>query len=244
VVVVVGHSGEVAAPDAAGAPSAGDGAADAVLKPATEPAETDGTGAGEPPVVDRRRTVALAGHRRDETVARSGLNDPSAPVRATALGALERLGALRDREVTAALADPHPTVRRRACELAASRPAVPLAELVADRDDTVVEMAAWSLGERGERSAVASLSALAAMDTGHRDPLCREAAVAALGAIGDPSGLPAVLAGLDDKPAVRRRAAVALAAFDGPEVEAALRRCLEDRDWQVRQVAEDLLAVE
>jgi hypothetical protein len=27
-------------------------------------------------------------------------------------------------------------------------------------------------------------------------------------------------------------------------VEAALRRCLEDRDWQVRQVAEDLLSVE
>jgi HEAT repeat protein len=41
---------------------------------------------------------------------------------------------------------------------------------------------------------------------------------------------------------VRRRAAVALAAFAGPSVEAALRRCLDDRDWQVRQVAEDLLA--
>jgi HEAT repeat protein len=53
-----------------------------------------------------------------------------------------------------------------------------------------------------------------------------------------------VLAALEDKPAVRRRAAAALAAFDGPAVEAALRRCLEDRDWQVRQVAEDLLAVE
>jgi hypothetical protein len=35
---------------------------------------------------------------------------------------------------------------------------------------------------------------------------------------------------------------VALAAFEGPGVEAALRRCLDDRDWQVRQVAEDLLA--
>jgi HEAT repeat protein len=56
--------------------------------------------------------------------------------------------------------------------------------------------------------------------------------------------LPAVIDALDDKPAIRRRAAVALAAFDGPAAEAALRRCLEDRDWQVRQVAEDLLAVE
>ena len=68
--------------------------------------------------------------------------------------------------------------------------------------------------------------------------------MAALGAIGDPAGLSAVVAALEDKPAIRRRAAVALAAFEGPEVETALRRCLEDRDWQVRQVAEDLLAVE
>jgi hypothetical protein len=35
---------------------------------------------------------------------------------------------------------------------------------------------------------------------------------------------------------------IALAAFEGPEVDAALRRALEDRDWQVRQAAEDLLA--
>ena len=69
-------------------------------------------------------------------------------------------------------------------------------------------------------------------------------AVAALGAIGDRSGLPAILAGLEDKPQIRRRAArFALAAFDGPEPDAALRRCLKDLDWQVRQAAEDLLGV-
>jgi len=65
--------------------------------------------------------------------------------------------------------------------------------------------------------------------------------VAALGALGDPTGLSAVLAATTDKPAVRRRAVLALAAFDGPEVEAALRRALGDRDRQVRQAAEDLL---
>ena len=32
----------------------------------------------------------------------------------------------------------------------------------------------------------------------------------------------------------------ALAAFDGPEVEARLEAALTDRDWQVRQAAEDL----
>jgi HEAT repeat protein len=66
--------------------------------------------------------------------------------------------------------------------------------------------------------------------------------VAALGALGDRAGLPAVLDACRDKPAVRRRAVLALAPFDGAEVEEALRAALEDRDWQVRHAAEDLLA--
>ena len=74
----------------------------------------------------------------------------------------------------------------------------------------------------------------------HPDPLCREAAVAALGAIGAPEGLPAILEATSDKPAVRRRAVLALAPFSGPDVDAALERALTDRDWQVRQAAEDL----
>jgi len=76
--------------------------------------------------------------------------------------------------------------------------------------------------------------------TEHDDALVREASVAALGAIGDDRGLPAILAGCTDKPAVRRRAVLALAPFDGDEVEAALAAALVDRDWQVRQAAEDL----
>ena len=185
--------------------------------------------------------MALAGHTGDRLAARSALLDPAPVVRVTALGALERLGTLTDEDLETALADTASAVRRRSCELAATRPSVDIAAALTDREPSVVEMAAWALGEQGSPSPVQALSALA---TGHREPLCREAAVAALGAIGDPAGLPAVLAALDDKPAIRRRAAVALAAFDGPEAEAALRRCLEDRDWQVRQVAEDLLAVE
>jgi HEAT repeat protein len=77
--------------------------------------------------------------------------------------------------------------------------------------------------------------------TGHDDLLCRESAVASLGSIGDPRGLPAVLAATRDKPAVRRRAVLALAPFEGTEVEAALERARNDRDRQVRQAAEDLL---
>ncbi len=218
-------------------PAAGPG-----LQPATEPRDAA--------VTERRRRVALAGHTGDADTARPALDDPDPGVRSTALGALERLGLLSDDEVRRALADPAGPVRRRACELAAERADVDLAAVLGDDDASVVEMAAWSAGERGAddgrvgRSYVGTLSAIASPSTGHGDPLCREAAVAALGAIGDPAGLPAVVAALGDKPAVRRRAAAALAAFRGPVAEAALRRCLDDRDWQVRQIAEDLLAVE
>jgi HEAT repeat protein len=193
-------------------------------------------------VTDRRRRVALAGHTGDRDGARAGLSDPHPAVRATALGALERLGGLEDADLVAALTDPDPSVRRRSCELAAGRPGIDVRSGLQDRDASVVEMTAWTLGEQGSSAPVAALAALAAPVGGHPEPLCREAAVAALGAIGDPAGLAAVLAALDDKPAIRRRAAVALAAFEGPSVDAALRRCLDDRDWQVRQVAEDLLA--
>jgi len=33
---------------------------------------------------------------------------------------------------------------------------------------------------------------------------------------------------------------LALAPFDGPAVDAAIAKALTDRDWQVRQAAEDL----
>jgi HEAT repeat protein len=195
-------------------------------------------------VAERRRAAALAGFVGDSAGARAALVDEVASVRVAGLGALARLGLLDDADIVAALEDRAPEVRRRGCELAAWRPTVEIAPALADTDPSVVEMAAWSLGERGERAAVPALAVLASVDGGHADALCRESAVAALGAIGDPEGLHAVLGALSDKPAVRRRAALSLAAFDGPEVDAALRRCLDDRDWQVRQVAEDLLALE
>ncbi len=95
------------------------------------------------------------------------------------------------------------------------------------------------VGGRARPGAVARLVELA---TGHEDALCREAAVASLGAIGDEAGLAAILAATQDKATVRRRAVIALAPFDGPEVAAALETARTDRDWQVRQAAEDLLA--
>jgi HEAT repeat protein len=110
-----------------------------------------------------------------------------------------------------------------------------------DPSDSVVESSAWALGEAGSRCERSAVEALGRVASAHADPLCREAAVAALGAIGDPLAIDTVLVALEDKPAVRRRAVIALAAFDDPRVDAAWRRGLEDRDWQVRQAAEDLL---
>ena len=186
----------------------------------------------------RRRQVSLAGHAGDEGTARAALQDETPAVRATALGALARMSALTDDDLRRAVADEDPGVRRRACELSARHPEVDLLPRLADADHAVVEAASWALGEQGhdDDGTVAALAAV----TAHKDPLCREAAVAALGAIGAPSGLPAILAATEDKPAIRRRAVLALAPFEGPEVDAALQRALTDRDWQVRQAAEDL----
>ena len=220
------------------------------------------------PHLERRRRAALAGHTGDAATARALLDDPDPGVRATALGALDRIGALSAHELAAALADPEVGVRRRACEVAALWPSpaaaadpgagagpgagpgagargdsgtVALLALLDDPDPVVVEVAAWACGERlpPEPGVVDRLARLA---TDHDDALCREAAVAALGALGDEAGLPAILAATADKATVRRRAVIALAPFEGPGVAAALDAARTDRDWQVRQAAEDLLA--
>ncbi len=196
------------------------------------------------PTAARRRAIALAGHRGDAEVARAGLGDPEPKVRATALGALDRCGDLTVEELTAALGDAAPEVRRRALTVAASRPgdAPPsLLDLLDDPDPVVAETAAWACGERlpPEPGAAIALSRVARE---HPEHLVREAAVAAIGAVADPVGLPAVLDAFAERATIRRRAVLALAAFDGPEVDAALQRALDDRDRQVRQAAEDLLA--
>jgi HEAT repeat protein len=168
-------------------------------------------------------------------------------VRGAALGALCRGGG-RSRASTAwahAVRDPAGAVRRRAAELAPGLeppPVVGLLTLLADPDPLVAETAAWALGEvrRPDRTRARVVRALSATASTHTDPLVRESAVAALGAIGDPRGLPAILTACADRPPIRRRAVLALAPFDGPEVDAALAAALVDADWQVRQAAEDL----
>jgi len=188
---------------------------------------------------ERRRAVIVAGHAGDAIIAIDHLDDPDPTVRTAALGALDRLDELTDDHVAAGLADTVPSVRRRAAELAGRRVGISLLPLLDDDDPTVIEVAAWACGEQ-ERVDDRVLDRLIELTTGSDEPLVREACAAALGAIGDRRGVPAILAACVDKPNVRRRAVLALAPFDGPDVEAAIEHALTDRDWQVRQAAEDL----
>ncbi len=185
------------------------------------------------------RSVAVAGHTGDIETARSGLESTDPGVRAAALGALERLQALDPDTIADALRDGDVAVRRRAAEVAATHPTVDLLSSLHDADDRVVEVAAWACGEHESRRD-AIVERLVELAGSADDPLVRESAVAALGAIGDERGLDAIIAACSDKPAVRRRAVLALAPFDGAAVDATIERALVDRDWQVRQAAEDL----
>jgi HEAT repeat protein len=194
------------------------------------------------------RPAAIAVEKDARELAGRAIDDADPRVRAVAIAALVRTA---PRRVSApvwrrAARDADARVRRRSAEVAPKLgravACAALVELLADDDAWVAEAAAYAIGEHPRPSRAAITSVVCAATT-HTDPLVREAAVAALGAQGDPATLGAVLAACDDKPAIRRRAVLALAAFGGDEVDARLRTALEDPDWQVRQAAEDLLAV-
>lgn len=189
--------------------------------------------------LERRIAVIRAGFAGDSATARDALGDDDEMVRVSALRALDRTSALDDTTLTAAVVDPSAEVRRAAVELA-SRFSVSIIDRLRDEDLFVAEMTAWSIGERAQPTDD-EIDALIDCTTSHPEAIVREACAAALGSIGDERGLTAILAACNDKPAVRRRAVLALAPFEGPEVDAALARALDDRDWQVRQNAEDLV---
>ena len=204
----------------------------------------------DPAVVEQVRAVTIAGHQHGFATVEAALGDEHAEVREAALSATVRLASAEGDMTTAApqvragFGDASARVRARASELAAQIGVDP-SELLGDEDDRVVEVTCFACGEidwndLGVEPPVAALSGIA---VSHDDALCRESAAAALGAIGDERGLDAVLHACGDRVTVRRRATLALAAFDDPRADAALEAALEDKDWQVRQAAEDLLEV-
>lgn len=258
--------------------------------------EAEGDAAGD--AYARRLAAVVAGHHGEAAVAKGLLDDDDASVRAAALGALARCGALQADQVRRALGDEAAEVRCRAAELVPHDvELVELVELLSDPDASVVEVAAAALGERDwDAGPVGELCRVA---RSHDDPLCRESAVAALGAIaagldaeadaphetaadlqagpgsgrataaatpheaaadpqpGPGSGratatpheaargmaLETLLAAMDDRPQIRRRALLGLYQFDDDRAADAVRAALEDRDRQVRAVAGELLSV-
>ncbi len=163
--------------------------------------------------------------------------------RVLALRGLVRLNLLTSAQWKRILGDPEPTVRRDALEQLAHAPLndVEILDMVIDRlddpDALVVDAAAFALGEHAYRGGVERLCVLA---TDHEDARCRESAIASLGAMGDDRARGVILAALHDKAPIRRRAIVALANFEGPDIDAALETASEDRDWQVRSAVSQL----
>lgn len=186
-------------------------------------------------------TLTLAIHGHDVPAVETAFDNDDPNIRAIALSGLDTCGALTPRHIALAVTDPERLVRHRLARIGAHDNRIDLLLLLSDADFAVAETAAWALGERDTVSET-ELQGLIMSATNHPEPLVRESCVAALGSIGDERGLPAILHACGDKPAVRRRAVISLAPFEGPEVEAALQTALTDRDWQVRQAAEDLLA--
>ena len=167
------------------------------------------------------------------------LEHPEPDVRATALRVLDNEGKLEKSIVERSLSDSAFKVRNAIAYLISRNRDIPAMKFLLDEDAEIVEVACWGIGERGDASAEI-LDVLQSITESHSDSLCRESAVAALGALGDEKALGSILKAVEDIATVRRRAVLALAPFDGPEVELAIAKALEDRDWQVRQAAEDI----
>ncbi len=175
-------------------------------------------------------------------VLRSNLGDDRARRRVLALRGMVRQGLVTDAQWVAAIDDVDTDVRREALNLCAH---VELGQIVvdavvrrlADEDPLVVDGAIFALGEHLYVGAVEQLCSIA---RSHDDARCRESAIAALGAIGDDRARPVILSALDDKPPVRRRAIVALSNFEGHDIDDALERASNDRDWQVRAAVNQL----
>ena len=177
------------------------------------------------PAVERAARAGSLGHTRLAPEQRRELaaaveSDPDARVRAVSLGALVRSGPRRAAASAwrAAASDRDASVRRRAAELAPALgvevPARCLVELLADDDPLVAEAAAFALGEHPRAGAR------------RRSPACdappRPTPTRSCARPPSPRWAPGatratravVLAACDDKPAVRRRAVLALAAFE------------------------------
>ena len=189
--------------------------------------------------IERRQQLVQLAREGDLSLARELCGDGDPRVRASSVAVLSENDALDESLIALGLSDPHPLVRMSVARAAAQHSSISVLELLSDEDSSVVEIACWAAGEQTEHND-SLIEALSAIALEHEDALCRESAVAALGALGDVRGLESILEATQDIATVRRRAVIALAPFEGQAVTDALQLALSDRDWQVRQAAEDL----
>ena len=189
--------------------------------------------------IERRQQLVQLAREGDLSLARELCGDGDPRVRASSVAVLSENDALDESLIALGLSDPNPLVRMTVARAAAQNSSISVLELLNDEDSSVVEIACWAAGEQTEHND-SIIEALSAIALEHEDALCRESAVAALGAIGDARGLESILEATQDIATVRRRAVIALAPFEGQAVTDALQLALGDRDWQVRQAAEDL----
>lgn len=183
----------------------------------------------------------------DRAVLTQLLNDPEpflaagdAANRRIAVAASLHYPHLFDQVVDLLLTDPESTVRRECAEvlgLSGRSDVDALAQALQDDVAEVREAAANALGELAAAESVGLLIEHATNDD--EDKLVREAAVAALGAIGDDRAVPALLTLLSGgPPQIRRRCVPSLSVFDGEHIESALREAGRDRNPMVREAAE------
>ena len=210
------------------------------------PQSRDELRAGIDPLTDaelsRMTEVVKAGFSGDFEHAAQGLSDSCGRVRAAAVAACQRLGGLDAPMLEAALGDHEPEVRMAAAKAAAKLGGGSLvARLAQEKDPLVAEAIIFALGEQRNEVAYPILCEAA---TSHPDALCREAAVAAIANFERDDSIVVLEKAVKDKPAVRRRVAVALAAVDDPRATELLHKLTEDRDWQTRQIAKEILAIE
>jgi HEAT repeat protein len=141
--------------------------------------------------------------------------------------------------LTALTQDADPSLRASAAEKlgsCGSEALETLSGLEYDPDPTVRECLATAYGEIDSADTVPWLSFAARDDS---DRHVKEAATAALGAIGNNAGLETLLLLINDgPPQVRRRAIAAITVFDDERVEPAIRRAALDRNPGVREAAE------
>lgn len=193
----------------------------------------------------RRRQIISAGFNGNHELIRSELGGSDPVLWRSALFAAERSSILDPADVLAALASPDPDIQHSGWTILARRPTLldnnQTTEAFARCSPEVRELACFALGEREPHPSLTA--ALIGFST-DEDPLVRESVVAALGSLGDPDGEAVVLAGCTDTVSIRRRAVLALIAFDSPASRHALEQLTQDRDWQVRDAAVELLSTD